>query len=159
MSRIFSLAIAILGSTMIVVSASADDLATVEAFYTEILSKPSAADLNTTVETILAPDWKSAGDYSGTEETRDQFAEQMAGFGQLVPDLHWNIEEIIEAGDRYVVRGRATGTPADTFFGVDPGGRSFDIMSIDVHTVENGQIVQSYHIEDWAGALRQLSGQ
>ena len=31
-------------------------------------------------------------------------------------------------------------------------------MSIDIHTVENGKIVTSYHIEDWAGAIRQLKG-
>ncbi|MGH6962005.1 MAG: ester cyclase [Dongiaceae bacterium] len=63
---------------------------------------------------------------------------------------------MLRDGNRYVVRGRATGTPVKPFFGVDAGGRSFDIMSIDIHTVENGKIVRSYHVEDWAGALRQL---
>jgi hypothetical protein len=29
-------------------------------------------------------------------------------------------------------------------------------MSIDVHTVEGGRIVRTYHVEDWAGAIRQL---
>jgi hypothetical protein len=31
-------------------------------------------------------------------------------------------------------------------------------MSIDVHTIEDGKIKRSYHLEDWAGAMRQLSG-
>jgi hypothetical protein len=30
-------------------------------------------------------------------------------------------------------------------------------MSIDIHTIEAGKIVRSYHIEDWAGAMRQLA--
>jgi len=36
-------------------------------------------------------------------------------------------------------------------------GKSFKLMSIDVHTLEGGKMVRSYHIEDWLGAVRQLS--
>jgi hypothetical protein len=36
-------------------------------------------------------------------------------------------------------------------------GKSFSIMSIDVHTIEGGKMVHSYHIEDWIGATRQLA--
>jgi len=56
------------------------------------------------------------------------------------------------------MRSRATGTPKGPLFGVDGEGRSFDILTIDIHTVENGKIVTSYHLEDWAGALQQLQG-
>jgi hypothetical protein len=35
---------------------------------------------------------------------------------------------------------------------------NFKIMAIDVHTVEDGKIKRTYHVEDWAGAMRQLSG-
>ena len=42
--------------------------------------------------------------------------------------------------------------------GVDGKGKSWEIMSIDIHTVENGKVVTSYHVEDWAGAIRQLKG-
>lgn len=60
-------------------------------------------------------------------------------------------------GDRVIVRGEATGTPAGPFFGVPHGGKSFRIMSIDIHTVKDGKLVTSYHVEDWATAMRQLS--
>jgi hypothetical protein len=30
-------------------------------------------------------------------------------------------------------------------------------MSIGIHTIEGGKIVRSYHIEDWAGAMRQVA--
>lgn len=39
------------------------------------------------------------------------------------------------------------------FFGVDGQGRSFDIMTIDIHQLEDGKIAKTWHIEDWAGAL------
>ena len=57
------------------------------------------------------------------------------------------------------MRSRATGTPKGPFFGVDGKGKSFDILTIDIHTIKNGQVITTYHVEDWAGALRQLKSQ
>jgi predicted ester cyclase len=75
---------------------------------------------------------------------------------QLIPDLGWKAEEILQVGSRVIVHGRARGTPKGPLFGVEPSGKPFEIMAIDVHTVENGKIVTTYRVEDWAGALRQL---
>jgi predicted ester cyclase len=127
-------------------------------FYDQVLSQTSAPDLTERMSRALAPAWQSIGGYVGPSKTREQFGAQLQGFGKLIPDLSWKIEELIEAGDRVVVRGRATGTPTGELFGVPPTGRSFDIMSLDLHTVENGRVTRTYHIEDWAGALRQLTG-
>ena len=65
---------------------------------------------------------------------------------------------MIQEGNKVVVRSRATGTPQGSFFGVDGQGKSFDILTIDIHTFKNGKIVSSHHVEDWAAALQQLSG-
>jgi len=66
--------------------------------------------------------------------------------------------EVLVAGDRIIVRGQGSGTPSGAFLGIPASGKSFKIMSIDIHTIEDGKIQQSYHLEDWAGAMRQLSG-
>jgi len=132
--------------------------ALIEGLYREALSRTSAADLQEQLAKRLAPSWESIGDYTGAKKSREAFGAQLAGFGKLIPDLTWKIEELIEAGDRYVVRGRATGTPVGDFFGVPPSGRKFEIMSVDVHTVVEGRIARTYHVEDWASALRQLRG-
>ena len=81
----------------------------------------------------------------------------IAGRLKAIPDLKWEIKEVLVSGNRVTVRGEATGTPAGEFFGVPHGGKSFKIMSIDIHTIDGGKITRSYHIEDWAGAIRQLS--
>jgi hypothetical protein len=89
--------------------------------------------------------------------SRDQV---IAGVGQRlksVPDLKWEIKEITVAGNQVTVRGEATGTPAGEFFGAPHSGKSFRLMSIDVHTLEGGKMVRSYHVEDWIGAVRQLT--
>lgn len=143
------------GAVLAALPAAADDRAVVRAFYERILSHPSAPDLAQRVDAVLAPNWVTLGNNTGGND-RAYFTKAIQGFGQAVPDLKWEIQEILAVGERYVVRGRATGTPGRTFLGVEPNGRSFDVMSIDIHTVENGRIVRSYHVEDWAGAIRQL---
>ena len=84
----------------------------------------------------------------------------IAFLGQVVPDLSWEPNEIIALDDgRFVVRGLATGTPVGPFFGVEPPtGRRFEIMSIDILTLDAGKVVHVYHREDWTSAVAQLNG-
>ena len=142
---------------MVTMSAMAGQKAVVEPFYA-FLSNPTSQDHANAAADVMAEGWVSIGDYSGKTKSKEAFLGQIGGFGKLIPDMNWEMVEVIEAGDRVIVRGRATGTPNGPMFGVDGQGRSFDIMSIDVHTVKDGKIVTTYHVEDWAGALGQLSG-
>ena len=137
--------------------AFADDKATVTTFY-DLLSNPGSAEHVAAFEAATSEEWTSVGDYSGNNKTREAFLGQVGGFAQLMPDLNWAIQDIHQDGDTFVVRSRATGTPVAPFFGVDGQGRSFDIMTIDIHELEDGVIARTYHVEDWAGALQQLSG-
>ncbi|SFR49593.1 ester cyclase [Litoreibacter janthinus] len=152
-SLIASLAIATAAT-----GAFADDTSTVTTFY-DLLSNPGSAEHVAAFEAATSDGWVSLGDYSGNEKTREAFLGQMGGFAQLMPDLNWAIQDMHQDGDTFIVRSRATGTPVAPFFGVDGQGRSFDIMTIDIHELEDGVIVRTYHVEDWAGALQQLSGQ
>lgn len=139
-------------------TALADDKKTVQAFY-DFLSNPASKDHAAKFKTVIADDWQSIGDYSGKSKSGDELVGQMGGFAKLIPDLNWAVEEMIQSENRVVVRGRATGTPTGPLFGVDGKGKSFEIMSIDIHTIEGGKITRTYHVEDWAGALRQLKAQ
>lgn len=152
-----TIAAASLGLIPIVSVAAADDMTTVQTFY-DLLSNPGsethvAAFLDATSES-----WESVGDYSGENKDRDGFVGQMGFFSKLIPDLDWSVQAMYQDGDFVTVRSRATGTPTGPFFGVDGEGRSFDILTIDIHELDDGVIVRTYHVEDWAGALQQLSG-
>jgi predicted ester cyclase len=149
----------ILASTAIATFATgafADDTATVTTFY-DLLSNPGSQELVVDFQQATSEDWVSLGDYSGNNKSREAFLGQMGGFAQLMPDLNWEIQDMHQDGDTVIVRSRATGTPVAPFFGVDGEGRSFDIMTIDIHELEDGVIVRTYHVEDWAGALQQLA--
>ncbi len=136
----------------------ANEKATVQTFY-DFLSNPGSEEHAVAFKAATAESWESIGNYSGANKTKAKFIAQVGGFGKLIPDLNWAVEEMIQEGSRVVVRSRARGTPVGPLFGVDGKGKGFDILTIDIHTVENGKIVRSYHVEDWAGALRQLSAE
>ena len=137
--------------------AFASNTDSVQAFY-NLLSNPGSDSHVADFVSATSEKWESIGDYSGDNKSRKAFLGQMGGFAKLIPDLNWAVQTIHEDGDFVIVRSRATGTPAGSFFGVDGQGRSFDIMTIDIHELDDGMIVRSYHVEDWAGALQQLSG-
>lgn len=139
-------------------SAMADNKAVVQTFY-DFLSNPASADAASALKESTSDSWESIGDYSGTNKNREQFIGQVSGFfAKLIPDLNWEVQEMIQDANKVVVQSRATGTPNAPLFGVDGMGKSFDILTIDIHTVENGKIVSTIHLEDWAGALQQLKG-
>ncbi|MBU0552452.1 ester cyclase [Myxococcota bacterium] len=128
----------------------------IKPFYAA-LTLPAHQDTRALIESVTTPDWISIGGDALPPKPREAFIQQVMGFGRLIPDLRWEIQDVLVAGDRLIVRSRATGTPTGAFFGVPYGGRSFDIMAIDIHTVEAGRLVKVHHVEDWATALRQLA--
>ena len=130
-------------------------LGVVAPFYDGLNATPGK-DIAGVLRQATAPEWVSCGtnDVCGA---REQVIAAIVGRHKAIPDLKWEIKEVLVSGNRVTVRGEATGTPAGEFMGVPHGGKSFRLMSIDVHTIEADKLVRSYHIEDWLGAVRQLS--
>jgi predicted ester cyclase len=129
--------------------------AIVAPFYDALNAAPGK-DVADSLGRVTAPAWVSCGTNDACV-AREQVAAAIAARHKSIPDLRWEIREVLVSGNRVIVRGEASGTPAGDFMGVPHGGKSFKLMSIDVHTVEGGRLVRSYHVEDWAGAVRQLS--
>lgn len=146
-------------TAIIILSAStvqAGDRAVVEAFYSELLSAPAASDIDVRVRKVVAEDWISIPTPRGGEGAQGM-VDTLKFFGSIIPDMKWEPQEILQDGNRYIVRSVATGTPTGKFFGIDPKA-GFKIMTIDIHEVKDGKIVKSYHVEEWAKAMQQVSG-
>ena len=122
----------------------------------DALNQPARKDVAALLAKATNPDYKS---YSTNEDwlNRDQLGDVFRMLGAAVPDLRWTIEDIQTFGDQIVVRGEATGTPVREFFGGQPTGKSFKTMAVDVFTVKNGKLASAYHVENWVGALQQIS--
>jgi predicted ester cyclase len=161
MRRIFAAAAGALLATGLTFPAAHAELtgaaaiAAVAPFY-KALNAEFTKDSADLVRQATAPEWTSC---SGNDvcNTRDEVIAGIAARLKSVPDLKWQIKDILVSGNQVTVRGEATGTPSGDFFGTSHTGKSFKIMSIDVHTIEGGKMVRSYHIENWVGAVRQLT--
>ncbi|MEM1265930.1 MAG: ester cyclase [Pseudomonadota bacterium] len=144
------------GTAMLVGVATAGDLETVRAFYSDILTAPAETTEDRYYE-LFSPEVVSIPTPPGGPGAQGML-NTIAYLGDVVPDLTWTPDEIIPLEGRFVVRGTAQGTPIGPFFGVDPAtGKGFEIMSIDIVTVEDGVITHIYHLEDWTGAIAQLT--
>ena len=130
---------------------------TVKAFYTDCLTVNDKADPASVMERILADNFESIG--SMDTKGKKQLIGQIQFFWKAVPDLKWEVQEMLEDGNRVVVRSIASGSPKGDFMGISlDGSKSFKVMTIDIHTVKNSQITRVYHLEDWSTAIKQLKG-
>ncbi|MGV1832847.1 ester cyclase [Agrobacterium vitis] len=124
-------------------------------FY-DALNEPAKKDVAGLISKATTDDWVTCGG-EGLCLNREQLISAFKGRGETIPDLRWEIRDVMVAGDRVIVRGQASGTPVKEFYGVPPTGKTFKIMSVDIQTIRDGRIAHSYHVEDWAGAIRQLT--
>ena len=127
----------------------------VRSFYTECLTVNSVTNLSDKMGALLAEDFASIN----AKETKGkaQLVGQVGFFWKLIPDLKWEPLEILQDGNKVIVRSTFSGSPKGDFMGlILDGTKSFSTMSIDIHTVENGQIKTVYHIEEWTTAIAQL---
>jgi steroid delta-isomerase-like uncharacterized protein len=131
------------------------NLHAVESFYKSALTVNTETTPASVLTTVLADDFLSSG--SVESKGKPQLIGQVEFFWKLIPDLKWEIQEVINEGNKFVVRSIASGTPKGDFMGLPTDGtKSFKTMTIDIHTVENGQLKSVYHLEDWGTAMKQL---
>ena len=117
----------------------------------------SRGDVKTIHEQVVAADYESCSGYlPGECWGRDTSIKVVGNFASSIPDMKFDIKEVLVAGERVIVRGEVTGTPAGDLFGVPHTGKSFRMMAIDIQTVKEGKIAKTFHIENWLSALGQL---
>jgi ketosteroid isomerase-like protein len=122
-----------------------------------LFNQPVQGDMRALQEQVLTADYESCWGYlPGECWGRDTSIKVVGGFAKSIPDMKFDIKEVLIAGDRVIVRGEVTGTPAGDLFGVSHTGKSFRIMAIDIQTIRDGKISQTYHLENWLSALGQL---
>jgi ketosteroid isomerase-like protein len=117
----------------------------------------SRGDVKAIQERILTEDYESCAGYlPGECWGRDTSIKVVSNFANTIPDMTFEIKEVLVAGDRVIVRGEVAGTPASDLFGVPHGGKSFRIMAVDIQTIRDGKIAKTFHMENWLSAIGQL---
>ena len=105
----------------------------------EALNEPQNKDVSGLLAQATNPDYRSCSTLTDCLD-RERLAEVFKAMGKMVPNLRWTFQNVWTIEDRIVVLGEASGTPTETFFGVEPTGRSFRRISLDIFTVKNGKL-------------------
>jgi len=108
------------------------------------------------LDQILAPEWvdipSPPGVPPGPAGAKRTLAMLTTGF----PDLRIIVEDIIQDGDKVVVRSTISGTQRAEFVGIRAQGRRLSIQAVDIHEFKDGKILRTWHTEDWMTGLNQL---
>jgi predicted ester cyclase len=95
---------------------------------------------------------------NGEPATRDDLIAVQKADVAAVPDLHWELQELLFDGDRLAARLVNTGTPVKEWLGVEPTGASFKITEYAIYQVRNGRFVHMTALHDAGEMRRQLAG-
>lgn len=129
-------------------------------FYQNALSSNPESNPMVVLPQILADNFISYGTTPDKNKTREQLIQQIMGMKKIIKDFNFEPLEIIEAGNKVIVRSKIVGTPNSPeghFLGMPTdGSKTFESIAIDIHTIENGKIANVHHIEDWATVMMQL---
>lgn len=109
------------------------------------------------LDQVLAEDWGNVPTNPGQGPGRDGFKKLIPGMSATFKNSNFVLEDIIEEGDKVVVRSTYSATQAGPFAGFPSKGRDFKIMTIDIHQFnDKGMVVKTWHLEDWLGGLYQM---
>ncbi|MBF6339103.1 ester cyclase [Nocardia abscessus] len=95
---------------------------------------------------------------NGEPATRDDLLAVRKADVEAVPDLHWELRELLFDSDRLAARSVNTGTPVQEWLGVAPTGASFEISEYAIYQVRDGRFVHMTALHDAGRLLRQLAG-
>lgn len=93
---------------------------------------------------------------NGKPATREDILAVQRDEVDAVPDLHWELINLIIDGDRLGAQLVNTGTPARTFVGAEPTGASFEVVEYAVYQVIDGRFKHMAAIHDAEEVARQL---
>ena len=110
------------------------------------------------LDRALSKDWKDYPLNPGQGRGSEGFKPVVTAYREVFPDLKITNHAVIVGGDYVTVRSTFEGTPAAPFLGLAPNGRSISFRAFDIHRLENGKIVESWHLEDFYRAAAQLGG-
>ncbi len=107
-------------------------------------------------QNILADKYQSHTSTPG--KTKQELMGMMMYVQKSVPNLKWEIKQVIKEGNQYFVRCEVTGNPVGDFNGVPTdGSKAFKIMTMHSFIMGKGQVTEMFFVEDWGTAMQQLS--
>ena len=101
----------------------------------------------TLLDQILAPEWVDIPSPPGVPPGPAGAKRTLAMLTTTFPDLRIVVEDILQDGDKVVVRSTISGTQRAEFVGIRAQGRRLSIQAVDIHEFKDGKILRTWHTE------------
>jgi len=109
-----------------------------------------------TIDEIVEPDalvrTPLPTDATGAELLKEVFARLLRAY----PDLHITVDDLIEEGDKVVMRDTVTGTHQGEYMGIPPTGKSVTYSEIFIARFAGGRIAETWGVVDVFSQMKQL---
>jgi predicted ester cyclase len=76
---------------------------------------------------------------------------------QALPDMNYEIKQIIANNDRVVVQARGEGTHQGEFLGIADTGKRIEWNGIIAYRFEDGKVIETWQLVDVWGLMRQMA--
>ena len=130
----------------------ADGKTMVQGFYDALSAD---ADIDATIDRYLAEDFVEHESWPGMEPTREVPRQGFKMMRAAMPDFAVTVHEILQDGDKVVVRLTFSGTPQAEFMGIPPSGEPVEIPVIDIHQVRDDKIIAHWGVSDMSALMGQ----
>jgi steroid delta-isomerase-like uncharacterized protein len=109
-----------------------------------------------TFDEVMAPDVQIRTPLPVKETGREAIKEVFTTLMRAYPDLHIEVEDAIEEGDKVMARNSVTGTHRGEYMGLAPTGRSVSYNEIFIFRFADDRIVETWGVVDVLAQMRQL---
>lgn len=126
----------------------------------EVFESVFNEDLFDRLPALYAPRFKATDSSNGIAEeaSPETVARLMKMYRSAMPDLRYQVDQVIADGGDVAVRWTAKGTHAGVFLGVPPTQQEIVVSGASFVRVEEGRIVQTWQLFDLASLRDQLGG-
>ena len=125
----------------------------VREFYLRYVDLANARDFHRLVEFV-----HDEVTQNGVPSTRDEMAASLRAHTQAIPDLVWEIQDLVIEGNRIAARLRDTGTPQKEWLGLTPNGVTVTFDECAFYTLRDGRFDHTWYMMDADAVCRQLGG-
>ena len=108
------------------------------------------------VDAVLAPEWEDIPLAPGQEAGPAGIKPIIRMLGAALPDVRITIHDMVQTPGKIGVRAEISGTHQGELFGIAPTGKKVSFRLHEFHSVANGLVSTTWHMEDWFGLFQQL---
>lgn len=108
------------------------------------------------VDTVLAPEWDDIPLAPGQSPGPAGIKPIIRMLAAALPDVSITIHDTVQEPGKVAVRAEISGTHSGELFGIAPTGKKVSFRLHEFHTVKEGLITTTWHMEDWYGLFLQL---